>query len=74
MMVDVMETSFYFRESAATNIEKLSTEIEKSSTYGVKFSNETKGLIVTENVAYAAHKTWGSEIAEAQRKIKAKYL
>ena len=33
-----------------------------------------KGLIVTANVAYAAQQTWVSDIAEAQRKIKEKYL
>ena len=33
-----------------------------------------KGLIVTANVAYAAQKTWGSDIAEVHRKIRAKYL
>ena len=33
-----------------------------------------KGLIVTANVAYSPQQTWGSEIAKAQRKSKAKYL
>ena len=33
-----------------------------------------KGLIITENVAHAAQQPWGYELAEAQRKIKAKYL
>ena len=33
-----------------------------------------KGLIVTAIVAYAARQTWVSEIAEAQKKVKAKYL
>ena len=32
-----------------------------------------KGLIVTANVTYAAQQAWGSEIAEVQQKIKAKY-
>ena len=33
-----------------------------------------KGLVVTSNVAYSAQYTWGSEMAEAQLKIKSKYL
>ena len=33
-----------------------------------------KGLVVTANVAHAAQQPWGSELAEAQRNIKAKYL
>ena len=74
MMVEVMATSLDWRESAATNIEKLSTAISKSATYGVKFRNDMKGIIVTANFAYAAQQTWGLEIVEDQQKIKAKYL
>ena len=33
-----------------------------------------KGLVITLNVAHAAQQPWGSKLAEAQRKIKAKYL
>ena len=33
-----------------------------------------EGIVITTNVAYAAQHTRGSELAEAQRKIKAKYL
>ena len=33
-----------------------------------------KGIVITANVTHAAQQTWGSELAEAQRKIKAKYL
>ena len=33
-----------------------------------------KGLIITANVAHTAHQTWGSGLAEAQCKIKSKYL
>ena len=74
MMVDVMATSFDWRESAATNLEQLLTAIAKAATYGVRFHNDMKGLIVTANVAQAAKQLWGSEMAKAQRKIKAKYL
>ena len=74
MMVDVMETTLYWRESSATNLKKLSTAIAKAATYGVLFHNGMKGLVITANVAYAAQQTWGSDLAEAQRKIKAKYL
>ena len=74
MMVYVMAKSLDWQESAVTNLEELSTATAKAATYGVKLRNDMKGLIVTANVAYAAHQTWGSEIAEAQRKIKAKYM
>ena len=74
MMVNVMATTFGWQESAATNLEKLSTAIAKAVTYGVQFHNDMKGIVITSNVAYAAQQTWGSDLAEAQRKIKAKYL
>ena len=74
MMVDVMETSLDWRESAATNLGQLLTAIAKAATYGVRFHNDMKGLVITENVAHAAHQPWGSELVEAQRKIKEKYL
>ena len=74
MMVDVMATSFDWRKSAATNIKELSTTIAKAATYGVRFHNGMKGVVITANVARAAHQLWGSELAEAQRKIEAKYL
>ena len=69
-----MVTSFDWRESSATNIEQLSTAIAKAATYGVRFHKYMKGLVVTENVVHAAQQPWGSELAESQRKIKAKYL
>ena len=73
-MVNVMATTFGWQESAATNLEKLSTAIAKAVTYGVRFHNDMKGIVITSNVAYAAQQTWGSELAEAHHKIKAKYL
>ena len=72
MMVGVMAATFDWQESPAKNLEKLSTAIAKAATYGVQFHNNMKGLIITVNVAYAAQQTWVSELAEAQRKIKAK--
>ena len=74
MMVDVMATTFDWQESAAINLEKLSTSIAKAATYVVRFHNYMKGIVITANVSYAAQQTWGSELAEAQRKIKYKYL
>ena len=74
MMDDVMATTFDWRVSAATNLEQLLTTIAKAATYGVRFHNYMKGLVITENVAHAVQHPWGSELAEAQRKIKAKYL
>ena len=50
------------------------TAIAKATTYGVRFHNDMKGLIITANVAHTAQQPWGSELAETQRKIKAKYL
>ena len=74
MMVDVMATTFDWRESATKNLEQLSTAIAKAATYDVRFHNNMKGLFITENVAHAAQQPWGSELAKAQRKIKEKYL
>ena len=74
MMVNVMATTFDWCESAATNLKQLSTAIAKAATYGVRLNNYINGLVFTANVAHASQQTWGSELAEAQRKIKAKYL
>ena len=68
MMVDVMATSF--GKSAVTNLKQLSTTIAKAATYVVRFHNDIKGLVITSNVSHAAQQPWGSELAEAQRKIK----
>ena len=73
MMVDVMATTFDWQESTTTNLEKLSTAIAKVATYGVRFHKDMKGLVITANVAYAPQQMWGSEVAEAHRKIKEKY-
>ena len=74
MMVNVMATTFDWRESAATNLKQLLTAIVKAATYGVRFHNDMKGLVITANVAHAVQQRWGYELAEAQRKIKAKYI
>ena len=74
MMANVMAETFDWQESAATNLEKFSTATAKAATYGVRFHNDMKGIVITANVAYAAQHMWGSELVEAQRKIKAKYL
>ena len=67
IMVDVMETSFDWRESAATNLEQLSTAIAKAATYGVRFHNDMKGLVITANKANSApHPVWRATVA-AQR-------
>ena len=73
-MVDVMATTFDWRKSNATNLEQLSTAIAKAATYNIRFHNDIKGLAITANVANAVHQPWGSELAEAQCKIKATYL
>ena len=74
MMVDVMATTFDWCESSATNLEQLLTAIAKAATYGVRFHNNMKGLVITSNVALTAQQPWGSKQTEAQHKIKAKYL
>ena len=74
MMVDVMATSFDWRKTAATNLEQLSTAIAKAATYGVRFHIDMKGLAIIANVAHHAQQPSGYELAEAQRKIKEKYL
>ena len=73
-MFDMMATTFDWRESAVTNLEKLSTAIAKASIYSIQFHNNIKGLVNTFNVAYDAQQTWGSNLTGAQRKIKVKYL
>ena len=73
-MVDIMATSFEWRECAATNLEQILTAIAKAATYGVRFHNDMKGLFITANVAHAAQQPRRYEMAEAQSKIKAKYL
>ena len=54
MMVNVMATTFDWRESAAKNLEQLSTAIAKADTYGVRFHNDMKGLVITANVTHAS--------------------
>ena len=54
MMVDVMATTFDWHESAATNLKQLSNAITRAATYGVRFHNDMKGLVITANVAHAA--------------------
>ena len=58
MMVDVMATTFDWRESAATNLQKRSTAIAKAATYGVQFHNNMKGFVLTANVTYTVQQTW----------------
>ena len=72
MMAEVMAQNFDWQESAAKNLEKLSTTITKISTYGVLFNNNMKMLVFTENIAYAEHQTGDSKLAQAQSKIKSK--
>ena len=72
MMAEVMAQNFDWQESAAKNLEKLSTTITKISTYGVLFNNNMKMLVFTENIAYAEQQTGDSKLAQAQSKIKSK--
>ena len=62
-MVNVMATTFNWGESAAITLEKLSTAIAKDTTYGVRYNNDMKGLVITANVAYSEKYTWGSDLA-----------
>ena len=62
-MVNVMATTFNWGESAAITLEKLSTAIAKDATYGVRYNNDMKGLVITANVAYSEKYTWGSDLA-----------
>ena len=59
MMVNVMAMTFNWRESTATNLEKILTAIAKVATYGVRFHNNMKELVITSNVAHSAQQTWG---------------
>ena len=70
----IMDTVFDWRETAATNQERLSADIAKADAFGIEIRNDIKGIVILANVAAAARfSSGGTEIREAQRKIKAAY-
>ena len=73
-ITDVMAFVFDWRETGATNQERLATDIVKSAAFGVVIGHNIKAAIILANIATAARLSrGGTEIAEAQRKIRAVY-
>ena len=73
-MIDVIAADMASFTQISASLGQLSTDITKAATYGMRFNNDMKGLVIMANVAHAAQQPWGSELAEVQRKIKEKYL
>ena len=70
----IMAFEFEWKETAATNQERLSAAIAKVDAFGIEIRNDLKATIILANVASAARAdSGGTEIREAMRKIKAKY-
>ena len=70
----IMAFTFDWRETGATNSERLAADIVKADAFGVKIQNDVKAVIILANIATAARfSSGGTEIMEAQRKIKAAY-
>ena len=70
----IMNYVFDWRETAATNQERLSADIAKADAFGIEIKNDIKATILLANVAMAARfSSGGTEIRDALRKIKAAY-
>ena len=70
----IMAFTFDWRETGATNQERLAADIVKADAFGVTIQNDVKAVIILANIAAAAKfSSGGTEIREAQRKIKASY-
>ena len=69
-----MNYAFDWRETAATNQERLSADIAKADAFGIEIKNDIKATILLANVATAARfSSGGTEIRDTLRKIKATY-
>ena len=70
----IMAFTFDWRETGATHQERLTADIVKADAFGVEIRNDVKAVIILANIATAARfSSGGTEIMEAQRKIKASY-
>ena len=70
----IIAFTFDWKETGATNQERLAADIAKTDAFGVVIRNDIKAVIILANIATAARfSSRGAEIMEAQRKIKAAY-
>ena len=73
-ITNVMSFLFDWREASATNQERLAANIVKAAALGVVIGHDIKAAIILANIATAERfQQGGTEIAEAQRKIRAAY-
>jgi len=73
-LTGIMGFTFDWRETGATNQERLAADIVKADAFGVTIQNDVRAVIILANIAAAARfSSGGTEIMEAQRKIKAAY-
>ena len=73
-LTGIMGFTFDWRETGATNQERLAADIVKVDAFGVTIQNDVRAVIILANIAAAARfSSGGTEIMEAQRKIKAAY-
>ena len=73
-ITDVMAFVFDWRETGATNQERLAADIVKAEAFGVVIGHNIKASIILANIAMTARLSHGgTEIAEAQRKIRMMY-
>jgi ElaB/YqjD/DUF883 family membrane-anchored ribosome-binding protein len=71
--VSIAGTVFDWRETAATNMERLAALAAKSVGYGVRVHHDLRAVVILVNVEWAAQQTWGQEIGIAHREMKTKY-
>ena len=68
----IMASTFYWRETGATNQERLATDITKADTFCVKIRTNIKATIILMNITTASRFSSGeTETTEAQRNTKA---
>lgn len=71
--VDIAGYIFDWRETTATNVERLAMLAAKASGFGIRVHDDLKAIVILANVEYAAKQSWGAEIRTAQRKIVAAF-
>ena len=70
----IMDFQFDWRETGATTQERLAADIAKAAAFGVTIGHDIKATIILANIATAARfDSGGTEIGDAQRKIRAAY-
>ena len=69
-----MAFEFDWRETGATSQERLAADIAKAAAFGVTIAHDIKATIILANIATAARfDSRGTEIGDAQQKIRAAY-